>query len=133
MRRSLFIFGVLLGNCFGQQVFNNYVAYTGQDIIQWPAVVPNVGTYVKTGGLVYDTSYVGHQGFSAGNLSPAIRCTDTLTEPTLNYNKQHTAGIGGSGSAILWNQNSTLMRVNGGTSGEMIPFATAMAASSVSG
>ncbi|HVN19985.1 MAG TPA: polysaccharide deacetylase family protein [Dongiaceae bacterium] len=71
---------------------------------------------------VYVIKFRTVAGQGSATLSPAVRCTDTNTEPTVNYGKQHTAGLGGSGSAILWNANSMLLRVNGGTSGEMIPF-----------
>jgi len=100
----------------------NYCAYSGQDIIQWPNPVPNVGTYARKGTPVYDTSYVAY-GEQSENLAPVVRCTDVNTEPGgPKYKISHSAGQGGTGNGILFNTNSTLLFFGNGGAGEISLF-----------
>ncbi len=34
----------------------SFLGYTGQDIVQWPATIPNAGGATRTGTILYDTS-----------------------------------------------------------------------------
>lgn len=88
----------------------NYCAYSGTDIVQWPALAPDLGGLTKNNAIVYDTSYVAH-GQSASLLGRVSRCTDALFSPGRD-NVGYAASEGGSGSGLLWNTNSTLVHVN---------------------
>jgi hypothetical protein len=102
----------------------HYCGYLGTDIVNAAATPPNLGLYTKNNAIVTDTSYVSH-GFPTAQLSRIARCTDQFTMPTSGGNlKGSTAGLGGAGSAILWNVGSTLLHINsnGGNSSVIVRF-----------
>lgn len=88
------------------------IGYTGTDVVQWPATIPNVGGATKVTTAVYDTSF--------GSPAPIYRCTDSLTIPNPGTNSSVTGGIGGSGAGILINLNATLFHVNTGNGADAI-------------
>src|SRR5580704_6991412 len=73
----------------------NFCAYTGTDVIPW-GTVPNLGGAINNNATAYDTSFVGHGGFSSINLSPVTRLTDSVSASG-RTNINFTAGMGGSG------------------------------------
>src|SRR5580658_3830774 len=99
----------------------NYCAYTGTDVIPW-GTIPNLGGAINNNATVYDTSYVGHGGFSSANLSPVTRLTDS-TSAAGRINVNFTAGMGGSGVFTLTNTNTTLVRTDQSTLGMVCVFA----------
>jgi hypothetical protein len=99
----------------------NFCAYTGTDVIPW-GTVPNLGGAINNDATAYDTSYVGHGGFSSINLSPVTRLTDSVSAAG-RTNINFTAGMGGSGVFTLTNTNTTLVRVDQSSLGMICVFA----------
>lgn len=88
------------------------LGYTGTDVVQWAATIPNVGGATKVTTAVYDSAF--------GSPAPVYRCTDSLTIPNPGTNSSVTGGIGGSGAGILSNLSETLWHVNTGNGGDAI-------------
>jgi hypothetical protein len=102
----------------------NPTGYTGTTIVAPNSSLPYpLGTYTKNGAIVYDTSYLAH-GETFNHLSRIVRCTDQNFAPSSGSPLGgFSAGLGGAGSGILWNTNSTLIHVIGSSgSGEIALF-----------
>ncbi len=100
----------------------NFCAYTGIDVIPWGAV-PNFGGATNNNTTAYDTSFVGHGGFSSSKLSPVTRLTDSVSAYG-KTNVNFTAGMGGSGVFTLTNTNTTLVRADQSSLGVICRFYT---------
>ena len=101
----------------------NFCAYTGIDVIPW-GTVPDFGGATNNNLTAYDTSFVGHGGFSSNNLSPVTRLTDSASAYG-KTNVNFTAGMGGSGVFTLTNTNTSLVRVDQNSIGMVCIFNTA--------
>jgi hypothetical protein len=86
----------------------SFLGYTGQDIVPWPATIPNAGGATKTGAIIYDPSYPG------GTPARIARCTDRSWVADQS-NTPAVAGLGGSGVGVLFNTNDTVLHITTGT------------------
>ncbi len=90
-----------------------YSAYTGQDPIQWPATIPNIGGLTNNGAQVTDTSY------PSGTPATLTRCTDANSVPGYT-NTGYSAGAGGSGDGILFDISSSMLHLNYAAEGGIV-------------